>query len=78
MNSHIKVVAQLSKVVKRNKQNQHMEEMYIAREKIKNILSYVDFSKLCHVITYFTKLNKTFGQEDITFPLSSSSRAIEW
>ena len=35
-----------------------------------NILSYVDYSKMCHVIKYFTELNQNFGQEDITFPLS--------
>ena len=45
--------------------------------KRENILIYVDFSKLCHVITYFPKLNQIFGQEDITFPISSSSRSIE-
>ena len=26
----------------------------------------------------FTQLNKTFGKKDITFPLSSISRVIEW
>ena len=52
--------------------------MYISREKRENILSYVDFSKVCHVITYFPELNQKFGQEDITFPISSSSIAIEW
>ena len=44
-----------------------MEPMYIARDKWMNILSYVDFSKLCHAIKYFTELNQKFGQEDITF-----------
>ena len=33
MNSHIKVVAQLSKVIKCNQENQHTEQIYIAREK---------------------------------------------
>ena len=42
MNSDIKVVSQLSKVVKRNKENQGKEKLYIAREKGKHILSYVD------------------------------------
>ena len=73
-----KVVAHLSRVVKRNKDNQHMEQTYISREYRKHILSYDDSSKLCHVITYFTELNQYFEQEDITFPLSPSSRAIEW
>ena len=41
-------------------------------------MSYADFSKLCHVIKYFTGLNQNFGKEYIDFPLSSSSRDIEW
>ena len=71
-------MAKLSKVVKCNKDNQQMEPMYIPIEKWVNILSCVDFSKLCHVIKYFPGLNQKFGQEDITFPLYSSSRYIEW
>ena len=55
-----------------------MEPMYISSEEWMNISSYVGFSKLCHVIKYFTELNQIFGQEDITFSLSSSSRAIGW
>ena len=58
MNKHIKVVAQLSKVVKWDKYNQQMEPMYISRLKGKNILSYVDFSKLCHVIKSFPELKQ--------------------
>ena len=42
------------------------------REKGKNILSYVDFYKLWHVITYFTELNKYVGKEDITLTIYSS------
>ena len=42
-----------------------------------NILSYVNFSKLCHVITNFPELSQNCGQEHVTFPISSSSRAIE-
>ena len=45
MNSHIKIVDHLSKVVKLIKENQHTEQMHIARQKGKNIMSYVDFSK---------------------------------
>ena len=78
MKSHIQVVDQFSKVVKWNKDNQQMEPMYIARKEWMNILSYVDFSKLCHVIKYFTELNQKNGQEEINFHLSSSSIAIEW
>ena len=36
------------------------------------------FSRICHVIKYFTDLRQTFGKSDITFPLSSGSRDIEW
>ena len=36
------------------------------------------FSKLCHVIKYFPELNHNFGQEDIIFGLSSSSKDIEF
>ena len=59
MNSHIKVVDQLSKVVKRSKQNQQREPMYVAREIRRNILRYVDFSKICYVIKSFPELKKS-------------------
>ena len=78
MNSHIKVVSQLSKVVKWNKYNQQMEPIYVARETGRNILIYVDFSKICYIIKSFSELKQKFGKEDITFPLSLSSRNIEW
>ena len=58
MNPRIKVVSQLSEVVKLNKENQQMEPMYMAREIGRNILSYVDISKICYVIKYFTYLKK--------------------
>ena len=51
--------------------------MLIAREKKKNIISYVDYSKFCRVIRSFPGFIQTFGKEDINFPLYSSSRAIE-
>ena len=44
-----------------------MEPMYISREEWMNTFNYFDFSKLCHVITYFPELNQKFGQEDINF-----------
>ena len=72
MNFHIKVMDQLSKFIKWNKYNQQMEPMYISREEWMNILSCVDFFKLCHVIKYFPELNKKFRQEYITFHISSS------
>ena len=78
MNSHVQIVAQLSKVNLWNKENQKMEPMYNAREEIMNILDYINFSKLFHAIKYFPELNNFWGNEDITFPLSPSPRAIEW
>ena len=53
MDSHIKVVSQFSKVVKWNKYNQQIELIYISRDKWMNILTRVDFSKLCHIIKNF-------------------------
>ena len=43
-----------------------------------NILCYVDFSKICYVIKSFPESKQNIGKEDITFTLSSNSRAIEW
>ena len=48
------------------------------KEKTGDILSYVDISKLCYVIEYFSELNEFFGGKYITFPLFSSLRYIEW
>ena len=55
-----------------------MESMFIVREKRKNIICHVNFSRICHVIKCFPDLKQTFGKEDIDFILSSISRAIEW
>ena len=44
--------------------------MYIAREKGKDILSYVDFSNIFNVIKYFPELRQNIGKEDITFSIS--------
>ena len=52
--------------------------MYVARERGRNILSCVDFSKICDVIKSFTLLKQNIEKEDITFYLLSSSRTIEW
>ena len=54
-----------------------METMFIAREGTENNITYVDFSIICRVINCFTYLKQTFGKEDITFILSSSSRDVE-
>ena len=67
----------VTKICKRNKDNHQKESTYISREEWMNILSYVDLSKLYHVIQYFPGVNKSFRQKDITFPLSSSLGAIE-
>ena len=42
-----------------------------------NILRYVDFEKLCHVIEFFI-FKKYFGAEEIKVPFSLISRVIEW
>ena len=60
------------------RENKKMEVMCNAREHMKTILIFVDFAKLCQFINHYLQLNSNFGKEDITFPLSSSSRAIEW
>ena len=39
-----------------------MEVMYTSKEKMINILSYVDFEKMCHVIKYFPVLNQKIGK----------------
>ena len=44
--------------------------IYNAIDKMMNILSYVDFSKLCHVIKYLPQSNQIFGKEDINSPIS--------
>ena len=50
----------------------------MARERGRNILSYVDFSHRYYVLKSFPELKQDIVEEDITFPLSSISRAIEW
>ena len=69
MNTHIQIVAQLSKVDAWNKENQQMEQIYNARQVLMNILSYVDFARLCVVIKYFPELNQKIVKEGITFPI---------
>ena len=56
-------------MVKCNKDIDDMESMLIAREKGENIISYVDFSKICHVIRCFTGLKQAFGKYNIAFPI---------
>ena len=77
MNFRIKVMDQLSKFIKWNKYNQQMEPMYISREELMNILSCVDFAKLCHIINNFPELNCNIMKEGNIPPLLYSSRAIK-
>ena len=60
MFDYVKVVSRFSNVAKWNKESDYMESMLIAREKRKNIISYVDYSKFCHMIRRFPGLNQTF------------------
>ena len=50
----------------------------MTRERGCNILSYVDSSKICDVIKSFPELKQIIGNEDINFPIYSSSKVIEW
>ena len=75
---HVKVLAQLSRVVDWNKESEKIESIFIAGYERENIISYVDFSKICQVINCFPELKQTFQKEDITFILYSSSRDTEW
>ena len=43
-----------------------------------DILSYVDYEKLCNIMQNFPELNRNFLKEGITFPIFYSSRAIKW
>ena len=54
--------------------NQCMEQIqpkngkiYNAREDIMNILIYVAFSKMCHVINFFPELNQKLGKKKLLF-----------
>ena len=52
--------------------------MNIGREEKKNILSCVDFSRLCNFINRFPVLFIDILTNGITFPLSSSERDFQW
>ena len=60
---------QSSKVIKCYKENQLIEPLYVARERGKNIIICVDFSKTCDVFKSFTELKQDIEIEDIKFPL---------
>ena len=59
-------MSKLSKVNVCNKENKKKELIYNARERMINILSYVDFAKLCHKINYFPQSNQNFGEKTLT------------
>ena len=52
--------------------------MCIGREDDTNILSYVDFSRLCNVMLGFPEFSTDFSTNGITFTLSYSERAMKW
>ena len=55
---NIKFLAQLSEVVKRNNKNPTNGTNICRNIKRGNILSYVDFSKICNVIKSFPELEQ--------------------
>ena len=62
MFEYVKVVSQIPNVVKWNKYSYDTELMLIKRDKGGNIISYVYFSKICHMIRCFPNSNPTFGK----------------
>ena len=52
--------------------------MCIGREDDKDILSYVDFSRLCIVIKLFPGLSANFLTSGNTFPILFSERSRQW
>ena len=52
--------------------------MYIGKEEEKNILSHVDFTRLCYVMDHFSYLFIDIFTNVITFPLQSSTRGFQW
>ena len=70
MKSHVQIVAHLSQVNVWNKNNGKMENIYNAREHMKNIFCSVYFQILFQFFRYLPQLNPFFSKEDITFPLS--------
>ena len=62
MFEHVKVVDQLLGFVNWNKESDEMESIFIAREERNNIISYVGFSIIFHVIMCFPGLKQIFGK----------------
>ena len=55
-----------------------MERGYNGSEESINILSRIDFSKICDFIKNFPKLNHFFVKEGVNLPLIYSFRVIKW
>ena len=51
--------------------------MYIGIEDEQNILSYVDFTRLCNVIRPFPELSLDILEEGVNFTLSFSARSFK-
>ena len=62
MNDHLQILAQLSNFNIWDNENQKMEQMHNSREDMMNILSFIDFEKLCHVIKCFLNQIKSLGK----------------
>ena len=77
INANIQIVAQLSKIDVWNKYGQKVEQMYNQREYLKNILSCIDFNRLCNVIKQFPELNHNIAKEGISFPFLLGSRSFK-
>ena len=77
MSASIQIFAQLSKSNVWKQHNQKKEQTYKGKEKLKNILNYVDFAKICNAIKNFTELYHNFVKEGITLTLLYSSRSIK-
>ena len=64
INANIQIVAQLSNIYVWEE-----KKMNNGTEKQKNMLSYIDFTRLCSVIKKFPELNHNFVKESFTCPL---------
>ena len=53
----------------RKKYSQRMGQMYNGREDLKNILRYVDFTRICNFKKEYPKLNHNILKEGITLTL---------
>ena len=73
---NVQVVEKLSRIDVWKQISHKKDRMCIVSEGVNNILSYVDFSKLCHVILMFSELSFEFVKNSITLYLSNSERAM--